>query len=213
MVESARMADRGSTTTTGPVRKERILNVPNLLSGYRLLAFPVTLFFAVRGDERTFVVLICISLVTDVLDGFIARTFHLVTRFGGALDNLADLGTYVAALYGVFAFRWDAIRPHVWILYVFLAALLFSYSVAWIRFRKMPGLHLYSGMVKATLQGVFFFVLFAVGFRPWLFYLAAGWGILAYIEKTAVLFLLEDIVPNTKGLYWLLKKRRERRGG
>jgi cardiolipin synthase len=207
------MADRGSTTTTGPVRKERILNVPNLLSGYRLLAFPVTLFFAVRGDERTFVVLICISLVTDVLDGFIARTFHLVTRFGGALDNLADLGTYVAALYGVFAFRWDAIRPHVWILYVFLAALLFSYSVAWIRFRKMPGLHLYSGMVKATLQGVFFFVLFAFGFRPWLFYLAAGWGILAYIEKTAVLFLLEDIVPNTKGLYWLLKKQRERRGG
>jgi cardiolipin synthase len=202
------MADHDSTTTTGPVQKEKIFNVPNLLSGYRLLAFPATLYFAIRGDEKTFVILICISLVTDVLDGFIARTFHLVTRFGGALDNLADLGTYTAALYGVFRFRWDAVRPHVWILYAFLAALLFSYSVAWIRFRKMPGLHLYSGMIKATLQGVFFFVLFAWGFWPWLFYLAAGWGILAYIEKTAVLFLLEDITPNTKGLYWLIKRRR-----
>jgi CDP-diacylglycerol--glycerol-3-phosphate 3-phosphatidyltransferase len=196
--------------TIESVRKEHILNVPNLLSGYRLLAFPVTLYFAIRGDEKTFVILICISLVTDVLDGFIARTFHLVTRFGGALDNLADLGTYAAALYGVFRFRWDAIRPHVWILYVFLAALLFSYSVSWIRFRKMPALHLYSGVIKASLQGIFFFVLFAFGFWPWLYYLAAGWGILSYIEKTAVLFLLDDIAPNTKGLYWLLKRKREK---
>ena len=203
------MADQGSTTTE-PAPKERILHVPNLLSGYRLLAFPATLYFAIRGNEPVFVVLICISLVTDVLDGFIARVFHLVTRFGGALDNIADLGTYAAALYGVFRFRWDAIRPHVWILYAFLGALLISYSVAWIRFRKMPGLHLYSGVIKASLQGIFFFVLFAWGFWPWLYYLAAGWGILAYIEKTAVLFLLEDIGPGTKGLYWLIKKRRKK---
>lgn len=195
---------------SGLARGERIFNVPNLLSAYRLLAFPVTLFFAIRGDERTFVVLICVSLATDALDGFIARTFRLVTRFGGALDNAADLGTYAAALYGVFRFRWDAIRPHVWILYVFLGALLVSYTVAWIRFRKMPALHLYSGVIKASLQGVFFFVLFAFGFWPWLFYLAAGWGILAYVEKTAVLFLLEDIAPGTKGLYWVLARRRAR---
>jgi len=155
-----------------------------------------------------FVVLICVSLATDALDGFIARTFRLVTRFGGALDNAADLGTYAAALYGVFRYRWDAIRPHVGILYVFLGALLVSYTVAWIRFRKMPGLHLYSGVIKASLQGVFFFVLFAFGFWPWRYYLAAAWGILAYAEKTAVLFLIEDIAPGTRGLYWVLARRR-----
>jgi len=203
------MKHHAGSPVAGQAPRERILNVPNMLSGYRLLAFPVTLFFAIRGDERTFVVLICISLVTDVLDGFIARTFNLVTRFGGALDNAADLGTYAAALYGVFRFRWDAVRPHVWILYAFLAALLISYSVAWIRFRKMPGLHLYSGMIKATLQGSLFFTVFAFGFWPWFYYLAIGWGILSYIEKTAVLCLIDDIAPGNKGLYWVLKLRRE----
>jgi cardiolipin synthase len=205
------MSEPGSPIAT-PAARERILNVPNLLSGYRLLAFPATLLFAVRGNEHVFVILICISLVTDVLDGFIARTFHLVTRFGGALDNAADLGTYAAGLYGVFRFRWDAIRPHAWILYVFLGALLVSYSVAWIRFRKMPGLHLLSGQIKATLQGVFFFCLFAFGFWAWLFYLAAGWGILAYIEKTVVLFLITEIAPGTRGLYWVLRRRRGHAG-
>ena len=204
------MANHGSTKMTGSVQKENILNVPNLLSGYRLLAFPVTLYLAIRGNEKAFVILICISLVTDVFDGLIARTFHLVTRFGASVDNLADFGTYIAALYGVFRFRWEAVRPHVWLLYVFVAVLLFSYSVAWIRFMKMPGLHLYSGMIKASLQGIFFFVLFAWGFWPWLYYLAGGWGILAYIEKTAVLFLLEDITPKTKGLYWLIKRKRKK---
>ena len=204
------MANHGSTKMTGSVQKENIFNVPNLLSGYRLLAFPVTLYLAIRGNEKAFVILICISLVTDVLDGLIARTFHLVTRFGASVDNLADFGTYIAALYGVFRFRWEAVRPHVWLLYVFVAVLLFSYSTAWIRFRKMPGLHLYSGMIKASLQGIFFFVLFAWGFWPWLYYLAGGWGILAYIEKTAVLFLLEDITPKTKGLYWLIKRKRKK---
>jgi phosphatidylglycerophosphate synthase len=188
--------------------KERILNVPNLLSGYRLAAFPVTLFLALSGHERAFVVLICISLVTDVLDGLIARTFHLETRFGAALDNAADLGTYAVALYGLLRFRWQAVRPHAWLLFAFVGALLFSYGVAWIRFRKFPGLHLLSGVIKAYLQGIFFFVLFARGFVPWLFYLAGGFGILAYAEKTTVLFLLDDIKPKVRGLYWLLRDRR-----
>lgn len=191
------------------MEKERILNVPNLLSGYRLAAFPVTLFLALRGNERAFVVLICISLVTDVLDGLIARTFHLETRFGAALDNAADLGTYTVALYGLLRFRWQAVRPHAWLLFAFIGALLFSYGVAWIRFRKLPGLHLHSGVIKAYLQGIFFFVLFACGFVPWLFFLAAGFGILAYAEKTTVLFLLDDIRPRVRGLYWLLRDRRQ----
>ena len=37
--------------------KENIFNVPNLLSGYRLLAFPATLYLAIRGNERAFVIL------------------------------------------------------------------------------------------------------------------------------------------------------------
>lgn len=84
----------------------------------------------------------------------------------------------------------------------------FSYAVALARFRKIPGLHLYSCVSAGYLQGIFLFVLFAWGFRLWLYYLATVWGTLAYAEKTIVLFLLDDIAPRTKGLYWLIRKRR-----
>lgn len=71
--------------------------------------------------KNWFVILICISLVSDIFDGSIARLFKLQTNFGAALDNLADLCTYAMALLGMFLFRWSEIRPHAWILYIFLA--------------------------------------------------------------------------------------------
>ena len=50
------------------IRGENVLNVPNFISLYRLLAFPVILFMALTGRENWFVILLCISLVSDVLD-------------------------------------------------------------------------------------------------------------------------------------------------
>lgn len=188
-------------------RDENVLTVPNLISLYRLLMFPLILTLALLGNERLFVILLCINLVCDILDGLIARSFGVVTRLGGALDNLADIGTYVLALYGIFAFRWDAIRPHAWLLYLFLTVFALSYVVAFVRFGKVPGLHLYSAVAAGYLQGAFFFVLFVWGFFLWLYYIALGWGILAYFEKILVLFTIDDIRPGIKGLYWLKRQQ------
>jgi cardiolipin synthase (CMP-forming) len=190
--------------------KENILNVPNAISFYRLVMFPVILIMALLGHEQLFVVFLIINLLSDILDGFIARTFKLVTRFGAALDNLADIGTYILALYGIFAFRWDVIEPHAWLLYVFLAIFILSYIVAFFRFGKIPGLHLYGAVAAGYIQGAFFIVLFAWGFNIWLYFIAVGWGVLAYIEKIFVLLTIDDIKPGLKGLYWLRAKSANR---
>jgi len=188
---------------------ENILNVPNAISFYRLITFPIILILALTGQELWFVVLICINLVSDILDGFIARTFKLTTRFGAALDNLADMGTYILALTGLFIFRWNDVQPHAWFLYIFLAIFVLSYIVAFIRFGKIPGLHLYGAVAAGYIQGTFFFVLFVWGFNLWFYYIAIGWGILAYIEKIFVLLVTDDIKPGLKGLYWMMKRKKD----
>ncbi len=190
-------------------KDENILNLPNLISSYRLITFPVILLLGIYGNEHWFVILISINLVTDIVDGFIARAFNLVTRFGAALDNLADIGTYILALFGVFAFKWDVISPHAWMLYLFLGVFLLSYLVAFARFGKIPGLHLYSAVAAGYLQGVFFFVLFVWQFLPWLYFIALGWGVIAYTEKILVLLTAGEIRPGLKGLYWVLKSKKK----
>ena len=187
------------------IRGENILNVPNLISLYRLLVFPVILFMALTNRENWFVVLLCISLVSDVLDGSIARYFKLQTNFGAALDNLADICTYAMAILGLYIFKWSDIESHAWFLYIFLGVFVLSYFVSLVRFGKIPGLHLYSAVSAGYVQGIFFFVLFVFGFYAWMFYLAIGWGLIAYIEKILVLLRLDDIKIGVKGLYWLIK--------
>lgn len=195
------------------INGESVLNVPNLISLYRLLISPVILYLVITGQEQLYVILLCISLISDVLDGNIARIFKLQTNFGAALDNLADIFTYAMALLGLFLFKWSEIEPHAWILYLFLSVFLLSYLVSFYRFGKIPGLHLYSAVSAGYVQSVFFFVLFVFGFYPWMYYLAVGWGALAYIEKIFILFKLDDIKIGVKGLYWLMKKDRERLNG
>ena len=77
---------------------DRILTLPNILSFFRLLLIPGIVY---AYDQRAYgwaVFLLILSGVTDVVDGWIARTFHLVSDFGKALDPIADKLTQVALL-------------------------------------------------------------------------------------------------------------------
>ena len=188
------------------IKGENIINVPNFISLYRLLIFPVILYLAVAEQEKWYVILLCISLISDIIDGNLARYCKLQTNFGAALDNIADMCTYAMAFLGLFLFKWADIKPHIWFFYLFLTFFSISYIIAFYRFGKIPGLHLYSAVAAGYIQGLFFFVLFVFGFYSWFYYLAVGWGIIAYIEKIIVLLKLDDIKIGVKGLYWLMKK-------
>ena len=136
------------------------MNIPNVLSLYRLLSFPFVLYLAVAGYEGLFTLFLCINLVTDILDGLIARAFNMMTAIGAKLDSLADLGTYILAFIGVYCFRAEAFQPHILSGSLFLGFFVLSYVVAYIKFKKLLSLHLYSAKIGAYMQGTFFFVLF-----------------------------------------------------
>jgi len=191
------------------LRGENVLNIPNFISLYRVLAFPVIFFMILTGQENWFVILICISLISDAIDGNLARILKQQTNFGAALDNLGDMCTFAMAIVGMFVFKWKDIEPHALVLYLFLGVFVLSYIIAFIRFGKIPGLHLYSAVSAGYAQSIFLFILFVFGFYSWMFYLVLIWGIVAYTEKILVLFKLDDIKIGVKGLYWLMKKEKE----
>lgn len=73
--------------------------VPNVLTGLRLLLVPPILVLLVRGVYDWALTLAIVAGVSDALDGWLARRFGWQTRIGGILDPLADklllVGTYV----------------------------------------------------------------------------------------------------------------------
>jgi CDP-diacylglycerol--glycerol-3-phosphate 3-phosphatidyltransferase len=189
------------------MQKKNIYTVPNFLSLYRLLMFPVILYWGISRQERLFSIFIVINLITDVLDGFIARRFNMQTEFGARLDSIADLGTYIAAIAGVFFFKAQDFQPHLGSFCVFMFLLCFAHILSLIKFGRLPSLHLYSWKIGGYIQGIFFAVLFILGFYPVFYYVMIVWGILAFCEHIIIQLITPEMKSNAKGVYWVLKNK------
>lgn len=73
-------------------------NIPNILTILRFIFIPIILYFIFTGNYILGIVFFTISGVTDVLDGFIARKFNLISNFGKLMDPLADKLTQICIL-------------------------------------------------------------------------------------------------------------------
>lgn len=84
---------------TTPERENRIITIPNFLSVCRIIMIPVFIWvYCCRKEYLLAFWVFCLSGVTDLVDGFIARTFHMVSNLGKALDPIADKLTQGAVL-------------------------------------------------------------------------------------------------------------------
>jgi len=189
-------------------RLKIVVNVPNAISFARLLAVPCMVFCAVTGKERLFAWIILGSLVSDILDGLVARAFHCESRFGAILDGMADMGMYLSAVTGLFTFHLDFIIEKK----IAIGLILLFYSIekmkTFYHHRKFfNAFHTYCSKATAYLQGAFVVTLFFRGFVSWLFYPAMIVGILANIEEMLLTSFVKEYAHDVKGLYWVLKKR------
>lgn len=79
--------------------KSEFLTIPNMLSLVRLCMIPLIVYFYVKVRNNIAVcILVLVSSATDVVDGFIARHFNMVTDFGKFLDPLADKLTQLSII-------------------------------------------------------------------------------------------------------------------
>ena len=97
----------GNSQTPPTVPRVGVVNLANLLTVLRLLLVPVFLFFLFAGDGHhsgsrvaAFAVF-AVAVITDRLDGWLARTYGLETEFGKLADPIADKLLIGSALIGL----------------------------------------------------------------------------------------------------------------
>lgn len=73
---------------------KKILTIPNLLSCFRLILAGLFVWVYLKEgltDGRPWLIaILAISALTDMLDGRIARRFHMISDLGKVLDPIAD---------------------------------------------------------------------------------------------------------------------------
>ena len=138
------------------------MNVPNLLTGARLVAVPVFVGLFLRGERRAALAVFVGAMITDALDGILARALKQFTRIGALLDPVADKLLGLAALVllcwsallpwwllGITLFRDVCIVTAIWL----LERSGRSYTVRPTRFGKYATAALAATTVLALVQG------------------------------------------------------------
>ena len=93
------------------MKRHEILTIPNILSLARLGLIPVFLWlYCIKGSYVWAVVILAFSGLSDILDGWIARRFDMVSDFGKILDPAADKLTQMALIVCL-VMRYEQIWP------------------------------------------------------------------------------------------------------
>lgn len=78
---------------------DEFFTIPNMLSIVRILLIPVIVYlYCFRHDNISTFAVVAFSTLTDIVDGYIARRFDMITDFGKFLDPVADKATQLTVL-------------------------------------------------------------------------------------------------------------------
>jgi phosphatidylglycerophosphate synthase len=183
-------------------------HLPNALSMLRIGAAPVLLVLALLGHDRAYAWLLIPALLTDAVDGWIARRFHLESPLGARLDSIGDSLLWYAALAGVVVLHPGVLAAHAGLIGAVVLAWCVESAVAWRRYGRLSSFHTYASKAAGVLLSVYVGVLFILGHHPWLLYIASGASILASVEELLLLALCPRWRTDVKGAGWVWLERR-----
>jgi len=83
--------------------------IPNVLSASRVLLVVATYTAAYRQDKPLFAVLVLAAVLTDILDGPLARHFGTASKLGANIDSASDLSFYLSLPVWTYMFQPDVV--------------------------------------------------------------------------------------------------------
>jgi cardiolipin synthase (CMP-forming) len=189
--------------TAYPVRASAWRQVPNALSLTRIVCAPVLVLLAVVDQQPLYTWMLVPALLTDAVDGWIARAWGLQSRLGARLDSLGDSLIWCGGLAGLVAFQRDVLAAHRWLIGAVVAGWLCENALAWLRYGWLSSFHTVLSKIAGVLLSVYIGVLFLLGHWDALLWLAATASLLATVEELWLLALLPQWRADVKGVWWL----------
>lgn len=181
------------------------LNLPNLLTGFRFIAAPVLLWLAWNGHGITFMGLLAVAFLTDMLDGMVARLTGQVTQFGATLDSWADVITYLTIALCCWWLWPEIVRRELFYVGLIIASCLLPALAGILKFGRFTSYHTWGVKVAAASMGLTLYILFLYGL-VWPFRIAAVICIVAAIEEIIITLLLHEPESNLRSVWDVLKR-------
>ena len=191
------------------IMEPTIYSIPNMLSLLRLGLVPVLVGLALAGLGDVFLLILVISVISDVLDGYLARKLNQTSELGAKLDSWGDVLTYASMILGLYLI-WPAIFAEQ-AAYLFAAMLSFTAPVALAlrKFGAYPSYHTWGAKAAAVLIAPAYYVLILYAADDF-FRLVIMFHVLVAVEEMAITLMLKQQRTNVGSVLSLAREFSQR---
>ncbi len=182
-----------------------VLNIPNSLSLFRIVAAPFLLLSGWLGMPELFFVLFGLMLLSDVLDGFFARILNQTSEEGARLDSYGDILTYLSTPLAAWWLWPDLIKAELYYIIAAIIIYILPAFFALAKFGKLASYHTWITKVSAVLMsaGVVLFLGFE---NALLFHIAIYFLVIEMVENIAITMILPKPKSNIHSIWHVWKE-------
>ncbi len=182
------------------------MTIPNVLSLSRIAMAPFLLVSSYYGSEMLFFTFFSLMLISDVLDGYIARKLHQCSKMGSKLDSIGDYVTYISVPFATWWLWPEIIREEAVYIAVAFTLFLVPGIIARVKFGQMVAYHTWITKIAAVLVSVGLVLLLFTKDNT-VFHISVYVLVLEAVESLVITFILEKPLANVRSLWHVLKNR------
>jgi phosphatidylglycerophosphate synthase len=172
------------------------LNAPNTISMLRIALAPVLLWLA-WTRQPAFAFVLALSLMSDILDGYLARRLNQQTRLGAQLDSWGDFLTVLIYLPAALWLRPVELRHSAPYVAVAVASYFLPIVLGFAKYHRLTSYHTRLMTVTAYAMGIAIVCFFA-GWSAIPFRGACVLLLIASIEEIMITTALPDWLENVR---------------
>ncbi len=167
-------------------------NLPSLLSTSRIVFVPVLYNFANDASKGLFLLIAFGLFTTDVLDGYLARRYKVVSKTGRKLDAIADYVFYPSFIILTLLLNKEEFIRN-WYFVAFPTIIFFIPKIIGMYYlKKFPTLHLHTWRVAGFFLLLWLVVSILFSFNVLMLLITSLFCIIAFFEETAIYLILKE---------------------
>lgn len=157
-----------------------------------------------------FLVLFALALLSDALDGPLARRLGQETAFGARLDQWGDFALWAALPLAAWWLWPEIIRREAWYVVLAVSCMLLPTAIAFVKYRAVPGYHTWSVKLGAIAMGIAvpLLLLFDIA---WPFRAAALFQVACAIDELGITLLSPGCRNDVPSVWHAARIRRRER--
>lgn len=186
--------------------------VPKILMIFRLLLAPLSIILSYHYGERCvpmLVLILCLGLISDILDGSIARKYQVATENLRRMDSFIDIIFWLSLAISTGIVRPGIIEANLIFIVGLVILEVISALISLLRFGKEASTHAYSSKFWGITLFLALISILGFNYGGFFLYLTIIVGYISYVDVLLILILLPHWMHDVPSFFhaYLIRKK------